>query len=158
AWFRASAWADELARAAMVPADLGPRDTPLPELVDLPYELLDSAVEAVRHNRADLVPMLAAHPSAAAVDAQGDELRDDELASIITTLATDARGRLRALVADVSGDQTRLVGVVSWVLLADGWRALRPHRDAAGHWVEVRRVSADDLAGDLAFVLSEVVA
>ena len=70
----------------------------------------------------------------------------------------DARGRLRALGADVSGNETRLVGVVSWVLLSDGWRALRPHRDGDDHRVEVRRVTADDLAGELAFVLAGVIA
>jgi hypothetical protein len=50
-----------------------------------------------------------------------------------------------------------LVGVVSWVLLADGWRALRPHRVGDDHRVEVRRVGADDLPADLANVLAGVV-
>jgi hypothetical protein len=45
---------------------------------------------------------------------------------------------------------------VSWVLLADGWHVLRPHRDSAEHRVEVRRVEPDDLAAVLAPVLAEV--
>ena len=49
-----------------------------------------------------------------------------------------------------------MVGVVSWVLVADGWRALTPHRaDGAGR-VDVRRVEPEDLAADLAPVLAEV--
>ena len=157
AWFPAGAWAAELARAAMLPADQGLRPTTLPDLVDLPFELLDSAAEAVRSNRADLVPVLAARQAGTAVDADGGRIGDVELASMVAALVMDARGRLRALGADVSGDETRLVGVVSWVLLSDGWRALRPHRDGDDHRVEVRRVTADDLAGELAFVLAGVV-
>lgn len=158
AWFRASDWAAELARATMLPGDRSPREAGLPDVIDVPFELLDAATEAVRSNRADLVPVLAAAHSGAAVDGDGAEIGDVELASMISTLVMDARGRLRALGADVSGDRTRLVGVVSWVLLSDGWRALRPHRQDDQHRVEVRRVSAEDLAGDLAFVLAEVVA
>jgi hypothetical protein len=157
AWFPSSAWSAELARAAMLPTDQSLRATTLPDLVDLPFELLDSAAEAVRSNRADLVPVLAARQSGTAIDADGNLIGDVELASMVAALVIDARGRLRALGADVSGDETRLVGVVSWVLLPDGWRALRPHRDGNDHRVEVRRVTADDLALELAFVLAGVV-
>lgn len=158
AWFRASDWAGELARAAMLPGDHRTRGSTLPDVIDLPFELLDAATEAVRSNRADLVPVLAAPQSGAAVDGTGAVIGDVELASMIARLVMETRGRLRALGADVSGDQTRMVGVVSWVLLDDGWRALRPHREGDDLRVEVRRVSADDLAGDLAFVLAGVVA
>lgn len=157
AWFPSTAWAAELARAAMLPADQGLHATTLPDLVDLPFELLDTAAEAVRSNRADLVPVLAARQSGTATDAAGDRIGDVELASMVAALVMDARGRLRALGADVSGDETRMVGVVSWVLLPDGWRALRPHRRGEDHRVEVRRVGADDLPRDLAFVLAGVV-
>jgi hypothetical protein len=157
AWFPSSAWSAELARAAMLPTDQSLRATTLPDLVDLPFELLDSAAEAVRSNRADLVPVLAARQSGSAIDADGNRIGDVELASMLAALVIDAHGRLRALGADVSGDETRLVGVVSWVLLSDGWRALRPHRDGNDHRVEVRRVTADDLAVELAFVLAGVV-
>ena len=48
------------------------------------------------------------------------------------------------------------MGVVSWVLVADGWRAFRPyHRDDEPR-VELRRVDAGDLAAELAPVLAEV--
>ncbi|MGA8246387.1 MAG: hypothetical protein WB797_05730, partial [Nocardioides sp.] len=157
AWFAASSWASELGRAAVLPSDRPVHGTTLPDVVDVPFELLDAAGEAVRTGRSDLLPVLAARHSGSAVDPDGVPLDDVALASILSALVIDARGRLRALGADVSGAETRLVGVVSWVLLADGWHALRPHRVGDDHRVEVRRVTADDLAGDLAFVLAGVV-
>jgi hypothetical protein len=160
AWFPATAWAGELTRAAMLPTDHALRGTTLPDVIDVPFELLDAAGEAVRSNRFDLVPVLAARHSGTALDAAGEPIGDVDLASMLSALVIGTRGRLRALGADVSGEQTDLVGVVSWVLLADGWRALRPHRrspDGVDHRVEVRRVEPDDLAVDLAFVLSGVV-
>jgi hypothetical protein len=157
AWFAASSWAAELGRAAMLPSDHTVRGTSLPDVIDVPFELLDAAGEAVRSGRSDLLPVLAARLSGSAVDADGVPLSDVALTSMLSALVIDARGRLRALGADVSGEETRLVGVVSWVLLAGGWHALRPHREGDDHRVEVRRVGADDLAGALAFVLAGVV-
>ncbi len=160
AWFPAAHWAGELARAARLPSDQELHGTTLPDAVDLPFELLDAAGEAVRSGRADLLPVLAARHSGSAIDADGRPIGDVDLASMLSALVIDTRGRLRALGAGVSGDRTRLVGVVSWVLLADGWRALRPHHQAQrgdDHRVEVRRVEPDDLAVDLAFVLAEAV-
>jgi hypothetical protein len=157
AWFPASHWAGELARATTLPSDQDLHGTTLPDVVDLPFELLDAAGEAVRSGRADLLPVLATRHSGSAVDADGAPIEDVDLASMLSALVIDTRGRLRALGAGVSGDRTRLVGVVSWVLLADGWRALRPHHQADDHRVEVRRVEPDDLAVDLAFVLTEAV-
>ncbi|WP_158296513.1 hypothetical protein, partial [Nocardioides albidus] len=69
--------------------------------------------------------------------------------------AGEARGRLRALVADVSGAEVDTVGVVSWTLLADGWRALRPHHEDGVLRLEIRAVAADDLAAVVAPVLGE---
>jgi hypothetical protein len=79
-----------------------------------------------------------------------------EVAGLLTALTTETRGRLRALVADVSGKVTTAAGVVSWLLLADGWHTLHPHRDGEEHRVEVRRVEPGDLATVLAPVLAEV--
>jgi hypothetical protein len=157
AWFATSAWAAELGRAAVVPSDRPVHGTTLPDVIDVPFELLDAAGEAVRSGRSDLLPVLAARHSGSAVGPDGVPLGEVALASMLSALVIDARGRLRALGADVSGEETRLVGVVSWVLLADGWHALRPHREGDDHRVEVRRVTVDDLAGDLAFVLAGVV-
>lgn len=142
AWFPTEKWADELARVAVLPEDHAGRASAVPRSVDLPYELLDAAVEAVRSHRADLLPVLAA-----------DRV---ELVPVLAALATEPVGRLRALVADVSSSATTVVGVVSWVLLADGWRALRPRCADGVDQVEVHAVRAGDLAAELAPVLAEV--
>jgi hypothetical protein len=157
AWFAAQAWGDELGRVAGLPEEVTLRGTALADLIDVPFELLDTASEAVRSGRSDLLPVLAAQHSGSAT-AQGESISDADLTSMLSALAVDSRGRLRALGADVSGDTTTLVGVVSWVLLADGWHSLHPHRDGDDSRVTIRRVEATDLSGDLAFVLSEVTA
>jgi hypothetical protein len=93
------------------------------------------------------------------VGGDGRELGEAEVASVLVGLATEARGRLRALVAEVSGTETTTVGVLAWTLVADGWRALRVHRDPARSdalRLEVARVIPDDLGSELAPLLSEV--
>lgn len=142
AWFPADRWAEELARVAVVPEDLPTGRSGVPDRLDLPYELLDAATEAVRSHRTDLLSVLA-----------GQHDADLEVVPVLTALASEARGRLRALVADVAGERVSVVGVLSWVLLADGWRALRPHD---GDRVEVLRVTPADLAAELGPVLAEV--
>lgn len=156
AWFEAASWAGEIARAVMLPSDQTLHGTALPELIDVPFELLDAASEAVRSGRSDLLPVLAARHAGSATAADGSTISDVDLTSMLSALIIDSRGRLRALGADVSGGETRLVGVVSWVLISDGWHALRPRRHGDDHRVEVSRVEPADLAGDLAFVLAEV--
>ena len=156
AWFPTWAWAAELARVAVVPEDLPLHDSVVPDRVDLPHDLADAAVEAARTHRTDLVPVLVEHHPGTVTDGDGEELPDAEVVSALTGLATEARGRLRALVADVSGAETRTVGVVAWTLVADGWRALRPHRDDDELRLDVARVIPEDLAAELAPVLAEV--
>jgi hypothetical protein len=95
------------------------------------------------------------HPGAV-TDGAGRTLSDGEVVRVLTGLATEARGRLRALVADVSGPETSTVGVVAWTLVADGWRALRAHHDDDGLRLGVARVIPEDLAAELAPVLAEV--
>jgi hypothetical protein len=158
AWFPTWAWAAELARAAVVPEDLPLTDSVVPDRLDLPHELADAAIEAARTHRADLVPVLVQQQRGTATDGAGRELTDREVVSVLTGLATEARGRLRALVADVSGDETTTVGVLAWTLVADGWRALRGHHDEDGLRLEVARVIPEDLAAELAPVLAEVCA
>lgn len=158
AWFPTERWAADLARAAAVPEDLSLHDSGVPAFVDLPYELADAAGEAARSGRRDLVPVLVAQHAGSVVDAAGVPVPEPDVSGLLAALGTEHRGRLRALVADVSGETTTVVGVVSWVLLADGWHALRPHRVDGVHRVEVRRVDPLDLAPDLAPVLAEVIA
>ena len=162
AWFPTWAWAAELARAAVVPEDLPLHDSVVPSRFDAPHELVDAAVEAARTHRSDLVPVLVAQHSGAVTDGEGRGLHDGEVATALTGLATEARGRLRALVADVSGEETTTVGVVAWTLVADGWRALRAQHEPAvdgrpaGLRLQVERVIPEDLGVQLAPVLAEV--
>jgi hypothetical protein len=157
AWFPTWAWAAELARAAVVPEDLPLHDSVVPGHLDLPHALADAGVEAARTHRDDLVPVIVAQHAGTSVDETGRALTDAEVGAALTGLATEARGRLRALVADVSGTETTTVGVVAWTLVADGWRALRAHRaDDEGLRLQVARVIPEDLAAELAPVLAEV--
>lgn len=156
AWLPSERWADELARAATVPPELVGGVSTVPDHVELPYALLDAVAEAARSGRTDLLSVLVAEHHEACRDAAGRPIDDLALLALLGGLTTECRGRLRGLVADVSGASTTMVGVVSWVLLADGWRALRPRRGGDDHVAAVR-VSAADLAAELAPVLAEVV-
>jgi hypothetical protein len=67
------------------------------------------------------------------------------------------------MTADLSGSPATdtggvVVGVVSWTLLADGWRALRPREVDGRQRVQVAAVSPSDLGAELAPVLAEVSA
>ena len=156
AWFPVAQWAEELSRAAMIPEHLRLASSEAPR-IDLPFELLDAAAEAVRTSRSDLLPVLAAQVT-------GTLVREPDLVRILQALSGEARGRLRAMVARVDADPHRpareasetVTGVVSWTLLADGWRALRTHERDGALWVDVRPVRPSDLAGDLAPALAEV--
>ena len=156
AWFPTWAWATELARVAVIPEDLPLSDSVVPDRIDVPHDLADAAVEAARTHRGDLVPLLVEQGHGPATDGAGRDLTELETASALTGLATEARGRLRALVADVSGGSATTVGVLAWTLVADGWRALRAHRDGDGLRLEVARVIPEDLATELAPLLAEV--
>jgi hypothetical protein len=158
AWFATSQWSAELGRVAVLPEDLALSASAVPATVVLPYELADAAAEAVVGSRADLLPVLAAQHSGHVLGETGDPLSEAEVVGILSALSSEAQGRLRALVADVSGETTTVVGVVSWTLLADGWRALRPLQSDGDLRVDVRRVEAADLSADLAPVLAAVSA
>lgn len=157
AWFATAAWPDELTRVAAVPEDVVLCPSAVPGHLGLPFELADAAGEAMRTSRSDLVPVLVAQHAGESTDAEGRPLEDAEVATVLGALSTESQGRLRVLVADVTATGTVVVGIVSWTLLADGWRALRPHRVGEELHVEVRRVDPADLAGDLAPVLAEVL-
>jgi hypothetical protein len=154
-WFAADAWPAELARVAALSEEVAVTRSAVPSYVDLPFELADAAAEACTAGRGDLLPVLAARHAGAVRDGEGT-LADDAVVRILGALSSEAQGRLRALVADVSGDAVDTVGVVSWTLLADGWRALRPHHDDGVVRLEVRAVAPDDLATVVAPALGEV--
>ena len=153
-WFGADAWAGELSRVAAVSEEVTLAASAVPSYLDVPFELADAAAEASGSGRGDLLPVLAARHSGAVRGPDG-VLDDASVVAALGALASEAQGRLRALVADVSGTAVDAVGVVSWTLLADGWRALRPHHEAGVLRLEVRAVAPDELGGVVAPVLEE---
>lgn len=157
AWFATSQWATELGRAAVLPTDLEVTSSRVPRHVEIPFELADTATEAIRTGRDDLLPVLAARHAGAVLDDRGP-VPAPEVTALLAALSQEARGRLRALVANVSGGEPTVVGVVSWTLLADGWHALRPRQVGDVHRVVVRAVEPSDLPPELAPVLAEVTA
>jgi hypothetical protein len=154
AWFPVDQWTTELARVTAVPEDLPLGTSQVPALLDVPYALADTIGEALRSGRADLVPVLIGQAEGA-VRADGEDLRDAEAAAALSAVHTEGRGRLRILAAEVSERATTSVGVVSWVLLKDGWHSLTPRHDD-GARVAVARVDHDALATELAPVLAQV--
>jgi len=154
AWFPVDRWTAELARVTAVPGDLPLTTSAVPRALDLPYSLVDSVGEALRSGRADLVPVLVGQ-SGGDVRADGDPLGAAEAATAVCAIHTESRGRLRILAAEASELRTTSVGVVSWVLLKDGWHSITPRHDD-GARVAVGRVDPDDLATELAPVLAQV--
>ena len=158
AWMPTAQWGDELGRVAALPRDLRMTASGVPPSVDLPFELLDAAGEALHSGRGDLVPVLADHHAGAVVE-DGNPVPDTDVAGLLQTLSRETRGRLRALVAQVGEGPPAVVGVLSWLLLSDGWHALETHTDAGDvPLVRLRAVEASDLATALAPVFAEVTA
>lgn len=154
AWFPVEQWTTELARVTAPPEDLPTGPSQVPDVLDVPYALADAVGEALRSGRSDLVPVLVAQ-SGGAVVADGSDLGDAEAATAMSAVHAESRGRLRILAAEVSERATTSVGVVSWVLLKDGWHSLTPRHDDVAR-VAVVRVDPDDLATELAPVLAQV--
>lgn len=154
AWFPSSAWAAELSRAAVLPEDLALTTSAVPVRVAAPFALADAALEATRAGRADLLPVLAAQHAGAVAGPDGAPLPDGDVVALLTALAGETRGRLRALVTD-AGAPARAVAVVAWSLVADGWRAARA-LPGEEDLVELVSVGPADLASELAPALAEV--
>jgi hypothetical protein len=154
AWFPVDRWTTELARVTAVPEDLPLSTSHVPARLDVPYALADAIGEALRSGRSDLVPVLVGQAEGS-VRADDEPLGDAEAATALSAVHAESRGRLRILAAEVSARETSSVGVVSWVLLRDGWHSLTPHHDD-GARVAIARVDPDDLATELAPVLAQV--
>lgn len=145
-WFPTGGWAAEIARAGALPDDCELRDSDVPDHLEVPFELADSVFEALRTGRTELVPVLTGG--------------DTTLETVLTALSREARGRLRAVVGvlptDGAVDERSPLGVVSWTLVNDGWRAFRP-RTTDGHvQLNVTSVEPRELAAELAPILAEV--
>ncbi len=157
AWFAPEKWSGELARVAALPEDFRAGDSVVPPVMTCPFELVDAVGEALAQSRTDLVQVLVAqHPGTVRVD--GVPLGSVAATRALRCLHTEAVGRLRVLAATVEDDPAhgREVGVLSWVLLADGWHALEADPDTTDPDVRVRRVDPAELAADLAPVLAGV--
>lgn len=144
AWFAAGAWSAELGRVAVLPDETRLRASLVPTALRVPCPVADAALEAVRAGRPELVPVLTGDPG---------------LATVLTALAGESHGRLRALVSTVpaGGSAPRTVGVAAWSLLADGWHALSTqHAEQGEDVLEIVHVEAGDLAAALAPLLAEV--
>ncbi|MCD6640075.1 MAG: hypothetical protein LT071_09210 [Nocardioides sp.] len=160
AWFAAGQWADELSRVTIIPDDVTSTTSAVPAALEAAYPLVDAVGEALRHGRIDLVPVLVARDAEdATVTVDGEPLSAAAATAALSALHTESRGRLRVLAAHVGRDSTDGIGVVSWLLLADGWHSITPHRDDdGGARVLVRRVEPSGLTVELAPVLAQVSA
>ncbi|WP_235737014.1 hypothetical protein [Nocardioides alcanivorans] len=157
AWFGVDQWADELGRVLTLPTDHGTRPSGVPEQATLPFELLDAGSEAARSGRSDLLTAITARHLPGTRDADGAPLDSATASALVSALVTETQGRARLMVARASAPVTR-VGVVSLVLLADGWRILAARRDGDQHLVDIRALQPSCLASQLAPVIAEVQA
>ncbi len=158
AWFSTDQWSGELTRAAAIPNDLTLGESLVPDDIDVPFPLLDAIGEALRSSRSDLVSVLMNHHGDGILDGAGEPVEAAPATAAVGAIHTEARGRLRVLAARVRAETTTVVGLVSWVLLADGWHSLSPHQDDDEARVRVRRTHPADLAAELAPVLAQVTA
>ncbi|UUZ60920.1 hypothetical protein [Nocardioides sp. B-3] len=135
---------------ADIPDDIRLSESSVPEEIDLSFHLVDATGEALRAGRADLVPVLMRQHGKGIVDGQAEPIDDTVAATAVGAIHTEGRGRLRVLAARVSDEATTDVGPVSWVMLADGWHSLTPHRVDDESRLTVRRTHPADLASELA--------
>jgi hypothetical protein len=139
-------WATRLAMIATVPVPAAP-SPPAPE-VDVPLELLLGAGEALRTHRPELLDELVRR----AGSDDPTETRDQ-----LVRLHTAVVGRLLATVAGRDGRAGARAGWVSWLLFADGWRALTPTRVAGRPGVRVEAVEPSRLGVQVARLVSVVL-
>jgi hypothetical protein len=131
-------WAGELERTCRVrvpaPAPAPPADGP-----DLPWDLVVGTGAALAEQRTDLFDALVGR----ADGRHQEQVRHVHRATL---------GRLRA----VGLLPSRRVGRVSWLLVADGWRALTPYVAHGTPMVRLERRRPGDLAVDVARWAAEV--
>ena len=138
AWWGVDEWAGRLARVADVPVPEGP--VPPESEVEVPLDVLLGAGEAVRTRRPDVLDELVRR----AAPNDPSALREQ-----LVRLHTSVVGRLLAVVAARNGVTAR-AGWVSWLLFADGWRALTPVRRHGGPAVRLTPTGPHDLGRQVA--------
>jgi hypothetical protein len=125
-------WPGALTEACDVvvpPATPAPYDSP-----DLPWELVVGSGAALTGHRPGVYDELVARA-------------DDRVRTQLRRLHLGTVGRLRAVCATGGG---RRIGWVSWVLVADGWRALTPYAASGRPMVRLEPRRPDDLAAQVA--------
>lgn len=166
-WLSADDWWLELGRAVHVdtatlrPAPApAPGAGPVPDVVETPWELLLATGEAVQRRRHDLLDQMVS-------DHAGMTLAGDSLDALETAddrdvrrwheqLESTSRGRLHAAVMGRSDRGRPGAGIVEWVLLHDGWRALTPFTRDGWTMVRIERMGAVDLPRALAVRAAQV--
>lgn len=144
-WWADDLWQPELARTVDVTVPRHPVEPPADDL-RLPHDVLLGAGEALRQDRSDVVAELAS--------------RTDCGADQVWRLHTAALGRMRTVVAGAGRSGDRKAGVVSWMLYADGWRALTPYVGSGAAegvpMVRVHRVPPAQLGVEVAGLVTRV--
>ena len=144
AWFGIDQWRGRLAHAVTVdPPRVG---APPPTRLDVPHELLAGGCAALRAGRPDLVDRLLSRHAGRVHGATATP-------GLVRRLAASV-GRMRTTVVARGARGDRRVGWLSWVLFADGWRALTPCSRGGEPIVRVRAVRPDDLGGRVARIVA----
>ena len=151
AWYDVRWWHPALTALAARPQPDPTRPAPRPDLV-LPLELMLGSGHAHRTGRQDVLAELLGRYGDA-VSADGRRLGDAETREELRTLHDSAQGRLRVVVA---GAERRTLGLVSWVLFADGWRELEPRRAGGPPLVAVSPVRPEALGARVARLVTAV--
>lgn len=157
AWFGVDHWPRELARSAVLPQELPLEPSAVPADLCAPYDLVDAAGEALRTRRAELVDVLVAQRPDA-VHAGGQQMDPLRAADALRAVHEETRGQLRVLTARVRASEIPSVGVVSWLLLADGWHAVVPRTEGGETLAVLTATTAEELPGSLAVVVEAVSA
>jgi hypothetical protein len=148
--FEAADWQREIARTCRTAAAPAACPPPMPAL-EVPWDLLLGTGAALARHRADLYDVLVAR-AAGDVTALGRPLALAVVHTQVFRLHRAVVGRLRCT---GSVPSARRVGWVSWLLYADGWRALTPYAGARSDgrpcpMVRIEPRTPDDLGYEVA--------
>ncbi|MGI8646210.1 MAG: hypothetical protein ACR2JD_07820, partial [Nocardioides sp.] len=119
--------------------------TPPAAYLRLPYELLLGAGAAYRLQRPAVLAELLERHHGRVTGRDGTVFAPGGAADQLHRLHTHERARLQLTVTGVATDGSRSVGLLTWVLFADGWRELVPTTTAGEPMVVVRLVAPADL-------------